>query len=50
MIRVNFHLTDRQLKRLRAESRRTGLSVAELIRRAVDAAMVRAGKPRNDKA
>jgi hypothetical protein len=48
MTRVNFHLTDRQLSQLRAESRRTGLSVAELIRRAVDAAMARAEKPREE--
>jgi len=37
MKRVNFHLTDRQIKALQQESKRTGLSVAELIRRAVDA-------------
>lgn len=38
MIRVNYHLTEAQLERLRAESERTGATVAELIRRAVDAA------------
>jgi hypothetical protein len=36
MIRVNYHLTEKQLDRLRAESARTGLTIAELIRRAVD--------------
>jgi hypothetical protein len=36
MKRVNFHLTDDQIEWLRAESKRTGLSTAELIRRAVD--------------
>lgn len=33
---VTYHLTEEQLERLRAESERTGLTVAELIRRAVD--------------
>ena len=36
MIRVNYHLTDQQIERLNAESERTGLSSAEIIRRAVD--------------
>jgi hypothetical protein len=36
MIRVNFHLAEQQIKALRAESKRAGISVAELIRRAVD--------------
>jgi Arc/MetJ-type ribon-helix-helix transcriptional regulator len=37
MKRVNFHLTGRQLERLRKLSESRGLAVAELIRRAVDA-------------
>lgn len=37
MIRVNYHLTEEQISRLKALSEKTGLSVAELIRRAVDA-------------
>lgn len=37
MERVNFHLTMQQIDRLRKLSEREGLSVAELIRRAVDA-------------
>jgi len=37
MKRVNYHLTDSQIKALRQESEKSGLSVAELIRRAVDA-------------
>jgi predicted transcriptional regulator len=37
MIRVTYHLTRVQLDRLRAIARETGLSVAELIRRAIDA-------------
>ena len=36
MKRVNFHLTDQQLKSLRDQSVQSGLTVAELIRRAVD--------------
>lgn len=36
MIRVNFHLTKIQIKKLRELSKKTGLSVAELIRRAID--------------
>lgn len=36
MKRVNYHLTDLQADKLRALSKKTGLSVAELIRRAVD--------------
>ncbi len=37
MKRVNYHLTEDQIARLQAVSKETGLSVAELIRRAVDA-------------
>ena len=37
MQRVNFHLTERQLTALRDLAKRTGITVAELIRRAVDA-------------
>jgi hypothetical protein len=36
-IRMNVFLLARQLKRLEAESKKSGSSVAELIRRAVDA-------------
>ena len=36
-IRVNVYLLARQLKRLEAESKRTGSSVAELVRKAIDA-------------
>ena len=36
MQRVNFHLTKNQVKALRQLSDGTGLSVAELIRRAID--------------
>lgn len=36
MKRVNFHLTSGQVKSLKARSDETGLSVAELIRRAID--------------
>jgi len=36
MQRVNYHLTAKQLESLRSLKKDTGLSVAELIRRAVD--------------
>jgi hypothetical protein len=36
-IRMNVYLLARQLRRLEAESKKTGSSVAELIRRAIDA-------------
>jgi hypothetical protein len=36
MKRVDFHLTERQIEELREMSKDTGISVAELIRRAVD--------------
>jgi len=44
MKRVNYHLTEKQLEALRQESEKSGLSVAELIRRAVDAFLERRGK------
>ena len=37
MIRVNYHLTEQQIAALKKLSARTGITVAELIRRAVDA-------------
>jgi len=36
MKRVNYHLTLKQIKSLKKLSKETGLSVAELIRRAID--------------
>jgi len=36
MIRVNYHLTESQIKKLKELSKQTGLKVAELIRRAID--------------
>jgi predicted DNA-binding protein len=36
MKRVNYHLTEKQIKRLQVFARKTGLTVAEIIRRAVD--------------
>jgi len=36
MNRVNIHLTAKQIKRLKALAKKTGLSYAELIRRAID--------------
>ncbi len=46
MIRVNFHLTERQIAWLHEEAKKTGLSVAELIRRSVDAYAEKADKLR----
>lgn len=37
MTRVNYHLTDQQILLLKELSRVTGLKIAELIRRAIDA-------------
>ena len=37
MKRVNYHLSEQQIAKLKAESKRTGLTVAEIIRRAIDA-------------
>jgi hypothetical protein len=44
MKRTNVHLTVQQLKALERMSKTSGLSVAELIRRAVDAFLVREAK------
>lgn len=34
--RVGFYLTDMQIKQLKKASKKTGLTVSEIIRRAVD--------------
>ena len=39
MIRVNIHLTEQEIEKLKQESKRTGLTVAELVRRAIDKAL-----------
>jgi predicted DNA-binding protein len=36
MKRVNYHLTEAEITRLQTLSNKTGLSVAEIIRRAID--------------
>ena len=36
MKRVNYHLTEEEIARLQSLSGKTGLTVAEIIRRAVD--------------
>ena len=36
MKRTNIHLTEKQIQRLKVASKESGLTVAELIRRAVD--------------
>ncbi len=45
MRRTNYHFPSRQLERLRDESAETGLPVAELIRRAIDAVYPEARAP-----
>jgi hypothetical protein len=44
MIRRTYHLTAQQVKALVSLARKTGLSVAELIRRAVDLLLEKEGK------
>lgn len=39
MIRVNIHLTKQEIEGLKRESQKTGLTVAELVRRAIDKAL-----------
>lgn len=41
MRRANFHLYDDQIAELKLMSERTGFTVAELIRRAVDTALAK---------
>lgn len=36
MTRVNYHLTEKQIAALKKIAKQTGMSVAEIIRRAVD--------------
>jgi hypothetical protein len=36
MKRTNLYLTEKQVERLKARSKQEGLSVAELVRRAID--------------
>ena len=36
MKRINHHLTEKQIKKLKAQSKKSGLSSSELIRRALD--------------
>ena len=36
MIRVNIHLTEQEIEKLKQEAKKTGLTVAELVRRAID--------------
>jgi hypothetical protein len=49
MIKVNYHLAERQVEALKELSRREGLSVAELIRRAIDAWLERSAKTQERK-
>lgn len=45
---ITHHLTEQQIERLRAEADRTGLTVAEIIRRAVDAWLAKHDKLRKE--
>ena len=36
MKRVNYYISEKQLESLKKESKKTGVSVSELIRRAID--------------
>ena len=44
MKRVNYHLPKQQIQALRNLSERTGLTVAELIRRAIDVYLAQEGR------
>lgn len=46
---ITHHLTEQQIERLQAESKRTGLPVSELIRRAIDAWLDKVEKSRKGK-
>jgi hypothetical protein len=45
MRRLNFHITDDQLRRLHLVATERDLSVAELVRRFVDQGLARVGVP-----
>ena len=47
MKRVNYHLTEQEIVRLQSLSDKTGLTVAEIIRRAVDEYLDRKEVPSN---
>jgi hypothetical protein len=44
MKRVNFHLTDAQIEGLRSISAKTGVPVAEIVRRIIDAHLTKVKK------
>lgn len=48
MIRTNVFLTQRQLDRLKSESEASGLKVAEMVRRAIDEYLDRAGRKQRE--
>ncbi|WP_367184416.1 CopG family transcriptional regulator [Ferrovum sp.] len=50
MIRSNFFLSQVQVERLREMSRESGLSVSELVRRAIDEYLVRLHKAKRNQA
>lgn len=44
MQRINFYLSEKQIASLKALSKKTGLSVSELVRRAIDAYLKKEAK------
>ena len=48
MVRTQIQLTEEQSQRLKAASRRTGLSISELVRRGVDAVVDQLTEPSLD--
>jgi predicted DNA-binding protein len=48
MKRTNIHLTQSQLKKLSSLAKTSGLSVAEIVRRAIDKFFERKKEKRND--
>jgi len=46
---ITHHLTEQQIEQLRVEAKRTGLTVAEIIRRAIDAWLAKNEKTRKGK-
>jgi predicted DNA-binding protein len=47
MKRVNYHLTEQQIAKLKKLSEKTGLKVADLIRRAIDEYLEKRGNHGN---
>jgi len=48
MIRVSLHLTEQEIRQLKMVSETTGMSVAEIIRRAVDEHLKKVKRKQNN--